>query len=29
MRVNVQMRGVKCKNAPFHRKNGLSGAKNG
>lgn len=36
MRVNVQMRGAKCKNgpfhrrnAPFHRKNGLSGAKNG
>lgn len=36
MRVNVLMRGEKCKNgpfhrrnAPFHRKNGLSGAKNG
>ncbi len=36
MRVNVLMRGAKCKkgpfhrrNAPFHRKNGLSGAKNG
>lgn len=36
MRVNVQMRGAKCKNAPFHRrnapfhrKNGLSGAKTG
>lgn len=34
MRVNVLMRGAKCKNgpfhrrnAPFHRKNGLSGAK--
>lgn len=36
MRVNVLMRGAKCKNGlfhrrngPFHRKNGLSGAKNG
>ena len=23
------MRGVKCKNAPFHRKNGFSSAKTG
>ena len=36
MRVNVLMRGVKCKNgpfhrknAPFHRKNGFSSAKTG
>ena len=28
MRVNVLMRGVKCKNGPFHRKNGPFHRKN-